>query len=382
MITRYDPHNKQCHFLDSLIGAVGGLLGSGINAASQSATNHANKEIAQMNNEFNERMLQKQMDYNTEMWNKQNAYNSASAQRERLEAAGLNPYMMMSGGSAGTAQSAQGVNPPTATPVTMQAPQIDLSTPSSFLAQAIELDATKSVREGDARLKNAQAEQVGIENQYKAQELIAKIQNMKADTFFKRSAENLNAMNYARLQAMFSSDVMKAERQAQNEYYLGLLTQSQTINQLLQGRLTQKELQYFDQKAIGELSIMAAQQYALVAQGKQSEAQAKQAIANQLEIEARTRGIKIENHVKSALINTTIGTAQQLYKEQYWRARSVMNEAQSNPVYTGSFATGYRKFMNTYIAPLGSAFWGTLGYGAGAASKQMNKPNKVKGFGK
>ena len=168
MITQYDPYNKRRYFIGSLIGAVGGLIGSGINAASQSATNQANKEIAQMNNEFNERMLQKQMDYNTEMWNKQNAYNSASSQRERLEAAGLNPYMMMSGGSAGTAQSAQGVNPPTATPVTMQAPQIDLSTPSSFLAQAIELDATKSVRESDAKLKNAQAEQVGIENQYKA----------------------------------------------------------------------------------------------------------------------------------------------------------------------------------------------------------------------
>ena len=65
------------------------------------------------------------------MWNKNNEYNSASAQRERLEAAGLNPYMMMNGGSAGTAQtmsgssgaapsggapSAQGVTPPTATP--------------------------------------------------------------------------------------------------------------------------------------------------------------------------------------------------------------------------------------------------------------------------
>lgn len=340
MITQYDPYNKRRYFIGSLIGAVGGLIGSGINAASQSATNQANKEIAQMNNEFNERMLQKQMDYNTEMWNKQNAYNSASAQRERLEAAGLNPYMMMSGGSAGTAQSAQGVNPPTATPVTMQAPQIDLSTPSSFLAQAIELDATKSVRESDAKLKNAQAEQVGIENQYKAQELIAKIQNMKADTFFKRSAENLNAMNYARLQAMFSSDVMKAERQAQNEYYLGLLTQSQTINQLLQGRLTQKELQYFDQKAMGELSIMAAQQYALVAQGKQSEAQARQAISNALEADARTRGIKIDNHVKSALINTTIGTAQQVYRQ------GVLNN----------------KAMTKQIRQMGSDYWNPFRY--------------------
>lgn len=69
--------------------------------------------------------------YQTEMWNKTNEYNDPSAQRARLEAAGLNPYMMMNGGSAGVAgsvsgtqgsvpsagsPSAQGVQPPTATP--------------------------------------------------------------------------------------------------------------------------------------------------------------------------------------------------------------------------------------------------------------------------
>lgn len=307
--------------LGSIVGAVGSLFGSAANADSVRDTNRTNLQIAQMNNEFNERMLQKQMDYNTDMWNKQNEYNSASNQRARLEAAGLNPYMMMNGGSAGTAQSAQGVNPPTATPVTMQAPQYDLSTPSAFLQQAIELDATKSQREANAKLLDNQANGVFIENQYKAQKLLAEIQNTKADTFFKRSAENLNAMNYARMQAMFSSDVMKAERQAQNEYYLGLLTQAQTITQLMQGRLTSKELQYFDQRALGELAVLGAQQYSLVAQGKQSEANAELAVANKLESEARARGIKIDNHVKNALINTTIGTARQVYREQIYNAQ-------------------------------------------------------------
>ncbi len=40
------------------------------------------------------------------MWNRENEYNTASAQRARLEEAGLNPYLMMSGGSAGVAGSA------------------------------------------------------------------------------------------------------------------------------------------------------------------------------------------------------------------------------------------------------------------------------------
>ena len=40
------------------------------------------------------------------MWEKQNAYNSPVEQRRRLEQAGLNPNLMMNGGSAGTAETA------------------------------------------------------------------------------------------------------------------------------------------------------------------------------------------------------------------------------------------------------------------------------------
>ncbi|WP_285948554.1 hypothetical protein, partial [Bacteroides congonensis] len=65
-----------------------------------------NYKINQMNNQFNERMAIQQRNWQENMWNKENAYNTASAQRQRLEEAGLNPYLMMNGGSAGVAQSA------------------------------------------------------------------------------------------------------------------------------------------------------------------------------------------------------------------------------------------------------------------------------------
>lgn len=125
--------------LGALIGVSAGsaLLGAGTsiasnrkNAQSVSDTNATNMAIAQMNNEWSEKMAQKQMNYNTmmnekqfgqakelqqiqndyqtEMWNKTNEYNSASAQRQRLEDAGLNPYLMMSGGSAGSAVAMNG----------------------------------------------------------------------------------------------------------------------------------------------------------------------------------------------------------------------------------------------------------------------------------
>jgi hypothetical protein len=68
-------------------------------------TNQANRDIALMNNQYNRENLERQIDEQWRMWNAENEYNSASAQRQRLEEAGLNPYMMMSGGSAGTASS-------------------------------------------------------------------------------------------------------------------------------------------------------------------------------------------------------------------------------------------------------------------------------------
>ena len=96
-----------------LLGSIsGGLLGIGSSVIQNSQnrqnvreTNQMNYKINQMNNQFNERMAMQQRDFQENMWNKENAYNTASAQRRRLEEAGLNPYLMMNGGSAGTAQS-------------------------------------------------------------------------------------------------------------------------------------------------------------------------------------------------------------------------------------------------------------------------------------
>ena len=97
-----------------LLGSLaGGLFGIGSSAMQNSQnrqnvreTNQMNYKINQMNNQFNERMAIQQRNWQENMWNKENAYNTASAQRQRLEEAGLNPYLMMNGGSAGVAQSA------------------------------------------------------------------------------------------------------------------------------------------------------------------------------------------------------------------------------------------------------------------------------------
>lgn len=164
-------------FLDFLpvigdaVSAVGNLVGT-------NKTNKTNMKIAQMNNEFNERMLQKQMDYNTEMWNKENEYNSAASQRERLEQAGLNPYMMMNGGSAGTAGSVGGVNPPTATPVTAQRP--DIPQFGTSVAQALQLQEQKRVNDAQIDHVRADARLKGIEQMTTLMDAYANARTSKA----------------------------------------------------------------------------------------------------------------------------------------------------------------------------------------------------------
>ena len=87
--------------LGSAVSSIAGLFTS----------NRQNKLARKMQREQNEWNNQQRLDqnsWNLQQWNRENEYNSASSQRYRLEAAGLNPYMMMSGGDAGSAASLTG----------------------------------------------------------------------------------------------------------------------------------------------------------------------------------------------------------------------------------------------------------------------------------
>lgn len=351
--------------LGGLIGAGASLLGNILGSKSQSDTNATNLQIAQMNNEYNERMFNQQLEYNQDMFNQQvdydwkktqyqteknNAaqlaavgmqqeYNSAVNQRKRLEAAGLNPYLMMSGGNAGTASavsssagtggspSAMGVNAPTASPAVMQAFRPDFSGVTGVIQTLLDIQAQKGVREAQASSLGEQASGFKIENKYKAEKLLSEIYNSKADYNLKNSQEALNNMSFARMQAMFSSDVSKAQREADNAQFTGELIRAQTAWQQLQGLLGAKELKYYDQKVLQELAIMSAQQYSLVAAGKASEAQARQAIENALNLVEQREGIKVDNYVKQNTANALIKTARNNCNTSYWNSVGARNNS-------------------------------------------------------
>lgn len=288
--------------LGTIIGSVGGLMGTGFNYASQSSTNKSNMRIAYMNNQWNERMLQKQMDYNTEMWNKQNEYNSAKNQRARLEEAGLNPYLMMQGGSAGTAQSANGVNPPQAQHVQLQAPQVDLSTPAAFLQQALELQSVKRQRDADSSLKEQQAAQVGIENKYKAMSMLSDIyeriersKNLRHDTEAKQIANRLALET-------FNSDVSAKAHTATNLKLLGDVYRADIAMKGIQKAIADKQLYWIDSTT--QISIAEA-----LSRIGLNKAQARSAVQGILESKARTAGMYISNDVARRTADTIVDRA-------------------------------------------------------------------------
>lgn len=324
----------------AMTGVVGSAIGAGSSliggAASTAAQNAANKEIAQMNNAFNEKMFDKQVAYNkemyqqqlgdqwkfyndskqnawdlvenhqqfqTDMWNKNNEYNSASAQRERLEAAGLNPYLMMNGGSAGTAQSmsgsagaapsgaapsAQGVTSPTATPYSA-----DYSGITAGLGRAIDVLSSMP----DRKVKEAQADNLRIEGKYIAGKAMAQILQMKTEAKTKEARLALD-----RLIADFDNN-LKVSNMAVNEQNIAE-SKARTQLSVTENLFRQKQLDFLPQQQKIELAQAAADIAFKRSAGYLNNVNAQheikkiaETVARTSEVTQRTENLKTENMI-------------------------------------------------------------------------------------
>lgn len=345
----------------AMTGVVGSALGAGASliggASSTAMQNQANKEIAQMNNAFNEKMFDKQIAYNkemyqqqlgdqwkfyndskqnawdlvanqqqfqTDMWNKNNAYNSASAQRERLEAAGLNPYMMMNGGSAGTAQtmsgsagaapsggapSGQGVTPPTATPYSA-----DYSGITAGLGRAIDVLSSMP----DRKVKEAQADNLRIEGKYIAGKAMAQILQMKTEAKTKEARLALD-----KLIADFDNN-LKVSNMAVNEQNIAE-SKARTQLAVTENLFRQKQLDFLPQQQKIELAQAAADIAFKRSAGYLNNVKAQHEIkkiaetmARTSEVTQRTENLKTENMIQGdnyRLNSQTYGTRVRIIEE-------------------------------------------------------------------
>lgn len=327
----------------SALSAVGGII-------TTNKQNKANKEIAQMNNEFNERMLDKQMTYNKEMYAKQlgdqwqfyndakqNAwdmaeYNSAPAARQRLEAAGLNPFMMLNGGSAGSASfngsgsapSAQGVTPPTASNYSA-----DYSAMASGIGQAATLLAQESER---AKIR-AETEGIHIENKFKAAKAIADLNetltrthNSKEDIAIKKFMANLakdmntsniavNNQNIANMRAEEKFTILQSLTAAKNLSWMDAQNRMDLAQKAADISLKRKQGVLTDRQAETEVYKVAES----FARAQNINASTENIHANTENINQSTENLKSQGEI--------LKTESQFSKDTYkYRVQSVVEE--------------------------------------------------------
>ena len=283
-----------------LLGSIaGGLLGIGSSVFQNSQnrqnvreTNQMNYKINQMNNQFNERMAMQQRDFQENMWNKENAYNTASAQRQRLEEAGLNPYMMMNGGSAGTAQSVgTGAAASSAGSAVMQPFQADYSGIGSSIGNIFQyelMQSEKSQLQGARQLADAKAMET--------------LSNIDWGKLTDETRNYLKSTGLARAQLGYA----KEQQEVDNMAMTGLVMHAQHAGMLLDNEAKGILNKYLDQQQQLDLSVKAADYYQRMSSGYLSYAAAKKAIAEEALAAARARGQNISNEISSRIAESQI----------------------------------------------------------------------------
>lgn len=295
------------------LGFIGGLIGGFQERKTAQETNLMNYKINQMNNSFNEEQARLARNFQYHMWNETNEYNSASNQRKRLEEAGMNPYMMMNGGSAGTATSVGGPSASASPPIAMQpysSPWSRLSganlNPISLVSDLVSLKKAKNdLKKSDVETSvwqdyvNGMLERLKLSNKgQKEQNRISKVQ---ADVSEQTAIDQVNTIHY-------QAEIAKQEA--------GLIeTQKLLAKENLKWLPLEKIVQLG--QAIGNLQLLYSQK-------KINEKQLEVMAQNVAESVARTKLYNAQ--VDNTNADTSLKHSQQAYYMELGASESVKRE--------------------------------------------------------
>lgn len=272
--------------LGGLIAAGASLAGNAIGASSQSSTNEASKEIAEMNNKFNAEQAQLNRDWQENMWNKNNEYNSPSAMISR----GLNPFIGSTAGAgvskstAGAGAQAQSAGLPS-----LQAFRPDFSDVGSALASMAQ-----------ARNLMASAEQTELLSPLLANQILG---NTNYRNIGVGASGYWNA-DTGRKSALL--DQSKEFQELKNLEFAGRLTSAQEAQILLDSEAQQILNKYMDEQQQADLFIKGQTLANLYAQGSLTEAQYKHEMAKAVKTSVETNGLRINNKIAESTADSLI----------------------------------------------------------------------------
>ena len=265
-----------------VVGPIASAVGGAI---STNKTNKNNMAINQMNNDFNAAEAQKVRDFQLDMWNRENSYNTASAQRQRLSEAGLNPYLMMSGGNAGVASSAGTSSPATAAPpLSMQ--RQDFSGLTNSLSTALQI--ANQTKETNARVQNLQGQKSLFDAQ--ANQTLTNIDWYKLGPEYKKWSRETGLM---RAGLQFQTD----KQQLRNMEWSNNLVKAQRVGQLLDNLSKRVINKYLDEGQQLQLNLLASTYYDQMASGHLKYQQAVTELSKRLMYDAQTSGYRINNKI-------------------------------------------------------------------------------------
>lgn len=272
-----------------LLGFASNLITNLFNRGSTNKTNETNLKIAQMNNEWSEKMMQKQMDYNTYMWNKTNLYNDPSNQRDRLEKAGLNPSLMMNGGSAGIASAASGPSLPSPSQAVMQPNRYDFSGIGEAVLNSYLAEGQRKQMDSQSRVNNATADWYGAKAMSDIAQAFANVRN-----------KDLQSKGQA-IQNKWADSMLGAQ-------YINQIRQNQSMeismmNAIKQGVLMDKQIAKYDERTNAEIADLVASTALKYAQGQMSKQELKNAIET-------NKALKLSNKEKEAIFDYVVEKAQ------------------------------------------------------------------------
>lgn len=316
-------------------------------------TNQTNRDIAEQNNKFNERM-----------WNMQNEYNSPVMQRARLEAAGLNPYLMMDGGSAGIAESA-----PTAdTSGTQVAPDIgstiaggyqalgnSISTAASQIAQMTYQNdlqqANVNKTNAEAQNANLQNQYDGLRNQFAAAQFLADLRlKQYQGKISKYDAQYLRDSMQDRLDSLKFQNTVSGSQASYYSQMSGLLD--------VQRQIEQTNLDWLPREKQAGLAATLQNVRTMASQMRLNFAQAKSAYAMAALNYAQENGVRINNKLQDSIFDLSVGMAENNYQKGYAQADQ------------------YRRGLNLPIVNMGAALASGLVFGGTRSPQRKAKKYK------
>lgn len=323
-----------------IVQGIGNLFGGG--SANRNARKMMREQMA-----YNERMWQKEKDWTLDMWNKNNAYNEQmwhqqnayneqqladqrayndpSAQMERMQNAGINPYMAVGGVSSGNVEALSTSAPTSSAPSTPSAPshpgvqQQPLMYGDAFkgvfdfASNAIRQQAELKTILASARKVETEANMLDTQAAFQEQMLqkgIAlmneQIQGHKSDNehkFFDLNQKKLTSdLTYRQAVAQTT--------QAEQGVDLNRLTMESLE---LQNTAQKLRIKYLPQELAVNLATLRQNLSNMVAQGHLTHAQAALTWSQEAKTMADTAGVQLNNK----FLRETFGTRSGLLKNEF-----------------------------------------------------------------